>query len=143
MANFDFTELLFPGRFLLGILICQQNMQCFTWFLVSITCLAINFQQISQSSTINRSFIFDPLLYLSVTYLGMNHYANKNIVNMDCLNCCFILLFSVAGLSLIRFSPQCWHIALSMSESLPAQRDGKFTAGLTQILVIGIWAFKQ
>lgn len=47
----------------------------------------------------------------------------------------------VARLSLIPLSPRCWHIALSMSESLPAQRDGKFTVGLTQILLIGIWAF--
>lgn len=59
---------------------------------------------------------------------------------MDCLNHCFILLFLVAWLSLIHFSPQRWHIALSMSESLPAQRDGKFTVGLTQILLGGYLA---
>lgn len=57
---------------------------------------------------------------------------------MDCLNHGFILLCLVAWLSLIHFSPQRWHIAVSMSESLPAQRDGKFTVGLTQILLSGI-----
>lgn len=58
---------------------------------------------------------------------------------MDYLECCFILLYSVAGLSLIRFSPQCWRIAQSNSESLPAQRDGKFTVWMTQILFTGIF----
>lgn len=47
----------------------------------------------------------------------------------------FILLYLVTRLSLILFSPQRWHIALSKSESLPAQRDGKFAVGLTQILL--------
>lgn len=62
-------------------------------------------------------------------------------MTVDYLEYCFILLYLVAGLFLIRFSPQCWRIALSKSESLPAQRDGKFTVGLTQILFTGILAF--
>lgn len=36
-----------------------------------------------------------------------------------------------------------WHIGLSKSESLPAQRDGKFTVGMTQILLTHILAVMQ
>lgn len=60
-------------------------------------------------------------------------------MTVDYLECCFILLHLVAGL-FNPFQSPCWHIALSKSESLPAQRDGKFTVGLTQILFIGILA---
>lgn len=41
---------------------------------------------------------------------------------------CVILMCWVAALqSLITFTVQCWCTVLSNSESLPAQRDGKFT----------------
>lgn len=53
----------------------------------------------------------------------------------------FVVLGCWTVFFVIRFSPQCWHIALSNSDSLPAQRDGKFTVGLTQILFTGVFAF--
>lgn len=68
----------------------------------------------------------------------MNHKVFFNMTE-DYSEGYFILLYSVARLSLILFSPQRWHIALSKSESLPAQRDGKFTVGLTQILLTGVF----
>ena len=63
----------------------------------------------------------------------MNHKVFFSMA-VDYSEDCFILLYLVTR-SLILFSPQRWHIALSKSESLPAQRDGKFTVGLTQILL--------
>lgn len=81
-------------------------------------------------------------LFVSICQLFDNQlpYAKLNPAHaLLKFQCHFMHL--VAGPSLIPLSPQCWHIALSMSESLPAQRDGKFTVGLTQILLIGIWAF--
>lgn len=63
-------------------------------------------------------------------------------MTVDYLECCLILLYLVAGLSLILSVPNAGAL-LCLSESLPAQRDGKFTVGLTQILLTGISAFKQ
>lgn len=119
---FGFMYPVFPGKYPQGFLVWSASKPC-----------------IMSSWTVKY---FTQTLFICICNLFDNQLPCAKLNSAHGLlkfQCHFMHL--VAGPSLIPLSPRCWHIALSMSESLPAQRDGKFTVGLTQILLIGIWAF--
>ena len=106
----------------------------FFFFLVSVIWDSFTARQIRQVTLVHWELTKPNSFYFPVRCFTMNHKVFFSMA-VDYSEDCFILLYLVARLSLILFSPQRWHIALSKSESLPAQRDGKFTVGLTQILL--------